>query len=137
MATVVIFVQAVFRASIAPAISMWLRITPPKIVPAPLVSRGSIPIRIAGSPRSSFVINQRVRITLRRRNSSINRFVLMSMVRTAHQRSRFNIAETEFQSESLEFIKLFRRVEFLNRQMAHRRTQILADGHNLAVCRMQ
>src|SRR5881628_1617598 len=49
MARVTKFRAACREAAMAPAKSMWLKMTPPKMVPRALVSRGSIVTRRVGS----------------------------------------------------------------------------------------
>ena len=49
IARVTKFLGACREAAIAPAKSIWLKITPPKIVPRALVSRGSMVTRSVGS----------------------------------------------------------------------------------------
>ena len=67
-----------------------------------------------------------------RRNAG-GRCLLVGVVAGAHQRARFDVAETHLERFGLQFGKLARRVQARHGQVVARGAQILADGEDVAV----
>src|SRR5438552_3711241 len=111
--------------------------TPPKIVPAPFVSLGSIAMRMAGSPKSALLVIGSFKFSrIKGFNGpmiSIGWRMFVGMIRTTHKRSRFNITETNIQPDLFELIELFGSIKLFDRQVTHGRAQVLSNCHYLAI----